>query len=116
MKVDKKKIKKWVKALRSGKYKQTKYKLQDHRGFCCLGVACDIFIPKEKKRFLEKNRCLYGDLPKYQKHSPAWLLSINDDFDTKTNKRLSVLNDNDRMSFDEIADLLEAVYIHEVLK
>ena len=33
---------KWVKALRSGEYKQTKNVLKDNDGFCCLGVLCDI--------------------------------------------------------------------------
>ena len=33
----------WVKALRSDKFSQSKHVLQDSRGFCCLGVACDIF-------------------------------------------------------------------------
>ena len=32
----------WVKALRSGKYKQTQRTLQDATGFCCLGVLCDL--------------------------------------------------------------------------
>lgn len=43
-------MKRWVKALRSGKYKQTRYKLRlrNSRGaaansFCCLGVLCDLF-------------------------------------------------------------------------
>lgn len=30
--------KKWLKALRSGKYKQTKGTLCDGKGYCCLGV------------------------------------------------------------------------------
>lgn len=33
---------KWVKALRSGKYKQGAGYLNSVRGFCCLGVLCDI--------------------------------------------------------------------------
>ena len=33
---------KWVVALRSGDYKQTKGKLKDANGYCCLGVLCDI--------------------------------------------------------------------------
>lgn len=38
---------KWVKALRSGKYKQGKGHLKDERGrFCCLGVLCNIIDPK----------------------------------------------------------------------
>lgn len=34
--------KKWVTALKSGDYKQTKGTLRDGEGFCCLGVACDL--------------------------------------------------------------------------
>jgi hypothetical protein len=35
--------KRWTDALRSGEYKQTDNALQDRRGFCCLGVACEVF-------------------------------------------------------------------------
>jgi hypothetical protein len=35
--------KKWVEALRSGKYKQTEHVLQDTNGYCCLGVACVVY-------------------------------------------------------------------------
>ncbi len=35
--------KKWIKALRSGKYKQTKDHLRDSDGYCCLGIGCRIF-------------------------------------------------------------------------
>lgn len=33
---------KWVAALRSGEYEQTDGALHDQRGFCCLGVACEV--------------------------------------------------------------------------
>ena len=36
-------VEKWVAALRSGNYLQTKGKLRGKRGFCCLGVACDVY-------------------------------------------------------------------------
>lgn len=39
---------KWVKALRSGKYKQDKGTLKSGKGYCCLGVLTDLYI-KEKK-------------------------------------------------------------------
>lgn len=40
----KKAIKKeWVKALRSGKYKQAKKKLRTAKGWCCLGVLTDLY-------------------------------------------------------------------------
>lgn len=35
---------KWVAALRSGEYKQSSNRLRDNKGFCCLGVLCDIYI------------------------------------------------------------------------
>jgi len=35
---------KWLEALRSGEYRQTRYTLQSpSHGFCCLGVLCDIY-------------------------------------------------------------------------
>lgn len=34
----------WVKALRSGDYKQGRGRLRDGKFFCCLGVACDLAI------------------------------------------------------------------------
>lgn len=34
---------KWLKALRSGEYKQCKYQLRSRdNGFCCLGVLCNL--------------------------------------------------------------------------
>jgi hypothetical protein len=32
----------WTTALRSGKYQQTRGKLRDRTGYCCLGVLCDV--------------------------------------------------------------------------
>jgi hypothetical protein len=37
----------WVEALKSGKYQQGKKALQTDEGFCCLGVLCDLYS-KEK--------------------------------------------------------------------
>lgn len=33
---------KWIKALRSGEYKQAQRRLRTSEGFCCLGVLCDL--------------------------------------------------------------------------
>lgn len=38
--------KKWIAALRSGAYAQTKGRLRNADGFCCLGVACDLLMPE----------------------------------------------------------------------
>jgi len=35
----------WIKALRSGEYQQTTYCLKSSNNkFCCLGVACDLYL------------------------------------------------------------------------
>lgn len=106
-----KNIKKWVKALRSGKYQQTKSRLQDEKGYCCLGVACDIFIPRNKQQL--KNNCLIGITPIYQK-APKWLRNINHEWLFRYGSSLANMNDGEDMSFDEIADCLEIVYIHKL--
>jgi hypothetical protein len=33
---------KWIAALRSGKYPQTSQFLRTSKGYCCLGVLCDV--------------------------------------------------------------------------
>lgn len=40
---NKERVRAWVAALRSGVYEQTRGELRDKNGFCCLGVACDIY-------------------------------------------------------------------------
>lgn len=47
MNPDKKQL--WLKALRSGEYKQGKEYLRRNDEFCCLGVLCDIYS-KETER------------------------------------------------------------------
>lgn len=46
-------MKKWVKALRSGKYKKTegalKEKVKGKFGHCCLGVLCELYNIDQKK-------------------------------------------------------------------
>jgi hypothetical protein len=36
-------VKKWIEALRSGDYAQTKSDLRYDNSFCCLGVGCDMY-------------------------------------------------------------------------
>lgn len=39
-------VQKWIEALRSGRYKQAQHRLHKADGFCCLGVACNLFAPE----------------------------------------------------------------------
>jgi hypothetical protein len=97
-------IKLWIKALRSGKYRQTTECLQDDLGYCCLGVAIDISgLPVLKTEngfiigeFLPKNVIKFFNLLNSEgKHS------------TSDEHCLAHLNDNKKWSFNKIADYLE---------
>lgn len=127
MKIPKDKIEIWIDALRSGKYKQGNKSLQPSKNeYCCLGVACKIFIDPKKIRLDDLN-LIFGGLPYHQENSPEWLNDLSDDFLQKTDVKIFHLNDHglldehgnyyeNPLSFNEIADLLQAVYVEEVLK
>lgn len=107
-------IRKWCKVLRSGKYKQGRNRLEYKGHFCCLGVACLIFIPKPLQT--REPLGLWGGMPVEQQHAPLWLQKINMNFASHTGTSLSELNDADLLTFDEIADCLEAVYLLKVME
>ena len=115
--------KKWVAALRSGEYNQTTRCLQDDEGFCCLGVATDLFIRETGKGHWNKGYTY--DTPgytaaKYISSSGKeyevdlapevadWLglSQTNGHFGERGDLSLSSQNDNDE-TFHEIADLIE---------
>lgn len=54
---------KLVAALRSGKYTQTKGRLRDNKGYCCLGVACDVLGKGEWIKDNYNNRYTYHSSP-----------------------------------------------------
>lgn len=104
-------MKEWVKALRSGKYGQTTRRLTDNEGnFCCLGVLCDLYR-KDKKISKKKafvGLCGIGDVPDGTVVKWAGLKTHNPT--TPSNgKSLAEMND-DRKSFHDIADVIEASY------
>lgn len=110
MEPNKKNIQKWVDALRSGKYSQAHGKLTRDNCFCCLGVACEI-------SGVEKKRDLYGitgerhflPLEVYQWlgiNSRDPLVFYGNDF-----TKLTAVNDEFRLSFDQIANLIEKHYL-----
>lgn len=76
-------MRRWVEALRSGKYEQTHQKLRNATmdltnpdgplvpgpRFCCLGVLCDLFIedhPGRAEWFIHDTECLF------KLNSPNW--------------------------------------------
>lgn len=115
-------IKKWITALRSGEYRQSKFALQNAEGFCCLGVACKVSIPPELLSMILDPGPIYisGSSLLRQRHAPVWLANIDYNFLKQTGVRLSSLNDFgvgfESFNFDEIADLIQLVYIEGILE
>jgi hypothetical protein len=106
----------WVKALRSGKYKQTRGQLYNKldNAFCCLGVLCDLH--RKRKLKINKKKCWAveeyhntgesGCLPTVVR-TWAGLKKVDPVVSHgHFNKHLSTINDSSR-SFTEIADLIE---------
>ncbi len=107
-------IKKWVEVLKSGKYEQGKGTLEANGKFCCLGVACDLFIPKDKQMRGKKGH-LVGMLPHDQDYAPDWLHSVNADIRVGYGTSLSTMNDRGE-SFIEIANIIEDMYLSQHLE
>lgn len=91
--MDKKLRSKWLKALRSGKFKQAKKTLYDKEtgGYCCLGVLCSINGSKETLNSDNKGLGMYGGS-----------CGINED----QRCHLANMNDNGK-NFKQIADYIE---------
>lgn len=105
----------WVAALRSGKYKQTtgvmyRSVMEHHHpaGYCCLGVLASILgtptwmlatlgcLPKEVAYEAGLGRYVDPRIMHHQEGAPS------------TKESLSCLNDQVRLGFPEIADIIEA--------
>ena len=99
---------KWVTALRSGKFKQGSgyLKTKGVQKHCCLGVACAIAgIPAQ----VYGNKGMPSELPeKYQKMLPPFFRAENS-CDREAMTDLSSMND-DGASFEKIADYIEETY------
>lgn len=101
---------KWVKALRSGEYKQGRFNLKTEKGYCCLGVLCEISKLSKFRKVRNDTKFSYfnvaGLLPSKVKNW-AGMRSISG----KGYKRLSLSRLNDAgTSFDKIANLIEKEY------
>ena len=99
----------WVEALRSGKYKQTRKRLRDETGFCCLGVACEV---SGLGRWVEGRFVLNGDevtsasimLP--QAVREFYGIAHGEGGFGKSG--LTHENDSVRATFEQIADIIES--------
>jgi hypothetical protein len=110
----------WIDALKSGRYSQTKQYLYDEKGYCCLGVGCDLFVQEHPARarwdgedgvreivvdpedggYLETES---AELPQSVMH---WLGLRGYNGEAESGSSLATLNDTG-LTFIEIAKLLE---------
>lgn len=102
----------WVKALRSGKYKQGKQFLKTGEYYCCLGVLCDISrLDKwrviDHSYYLCKNFVLPEKVVEWagMKSSTGSFIDVVD----LSRNELTELNDSGK-TFNEIADIIEKHY------
>jgi hypothetical protein len=108
---NKENIQKWVDTLRSDEFKQTKDALKNEDGYCCLGVACEVYGKENNVTFNERDYFLGVNdvLPS----------SVQEWFDLPCGnpyfggERATTHNDEHRRTFAEIADLIEAEYLKE---
>lgn len=122
-------MKKWVKALRSGKYKQGQSYLKatwDKKGtqHCCLGVLCELYnntMRKNKKKTLKETVCEDTVVHKFAKSDTllpnpvkkwAGLHSVDGEFPAPIDAwNSSLVNMNDfGDSFKKIASFIEKNY------
>jgi hypothetical protein len=101
---------KWLGALRSGAYAQTKNRLRSpENGFCCLGVVCNVLNHDGWNETIRPN---HGD-PGYDWGSHGTGM-VGEDLDRTlglplgTARTLSDMNDNKDATFTQIADWIEA--------
>lgn len=90
---------KWVKALRSGKYRQGQgWLVTSDRRYCCLGVAKVAVLNGNAEKLRRDREILLG-------RRDAMRLGVS--YGHLTTATLTRLNDRSRWTFNEIADLIE---------
>lgn len=122
MKPNKENIKKWVDALRSGKYRQGSGKLYNGSTFCCLGVACEVALEngvplvKAPSKRVNSTPCYEYDGAAYSlpKSVQNWLgLDQTCPTIVKNGERKDAIqmNDEDQQPFSVIAACIQGTYL-----
>jgi len=119
----------WVAALRSGEYKQGRTCLAPTLDtYCCLGVACELAVKAGactsmnardtcgkvyySIRSSDKSTAHYVN-PEHYTNLPKSVIDwlgirvLKNDFDFSPEEELTALNDTERKTFAEIADIIE---------
>lgn len=99
----------WVKALRSGEYKQTMYTLREGNKFCCLGVLCNLHAQTHPE-FAAKQEDFseYGGMEDVPPEIVLNWAGLKSDVGSYSPNELPLAHMNDNGdSFFEIADTIE---------
>lgn len=111
---------KWVKALRSGKYKQGEGVLFDKKtkAYCCLGVLCNVAGIKPVTSKTAKGVSLFDGAENTAPQTAMDFVGLSteggafDDLEQKYYKDITnalwKLNDEHRFTFKQIADVIES--------
>jgi len=101
---------KWLDALRSGEYEQGQAYLRTPKGYCCLGVLCDLAAKAEviPEPELENGAYWYdGDRYYLSRKVQEWAgLEFNNPSSETASDALANLND-EGLTFTQIADFVE---------
>lgn len=134
---NKKNIKKWVQALRSGKYKQTKGSLKVADRHCCLGVASEVYVQETGKGGWSRSSGCRGAAYIFEStagnasiilphvvmkwlgldsHDPTLKLEDGEEVDASELNDGDLTQEEDRFirkpyTFDQIADAIERTYL-----
>lgn len=101
----------WIRALRSGEYRQGQGRLCDNNRFCCLGVAYDVLVDGEWERKNDyANRWGIREIAGSDSNLSTGMLPVyildKIELDMYDVNSLVEMNDNGD-SFEEIADWIE---------
>lgn len=108
-------IKKWVETLRSGGYMQGRGLLIKENSYCCLGVACKIKGVKSDGHgfFIGKERRSLSPCSNWFKEEYGFNYEDGVVLDPTYGKvDLMFVNDEYEFTFEKIADVIEACFIH----
>ena len=97
----------WIDALRSGNYQQTQYCLKTDKGFCCLGVLCDLARQDGGPAWNVLYSAKDGQLP-----NPILRFMGLRDFEQN---HLAAMNDTACATFSQISDNIEQLIMPKAL-
>lgn len=121
-----KRLKAWIEALRSGDYKQTSDQLYTGKAYCCLGVACDLYLKEKGLKWTKESKMTYGvkiedrvlETTELPEEIAAWFgLGIHNNPEVLDKDGAPVtlisLNDDRGYSFKKIAKVIEQQLLKE---